>query len=267
MDNRPIGVFDSGLGGLSVFSRLIRLMPQESFIYFGDTVNLPYGSKSKEELIEISIRIFDFFKSKKVKAVVMACNTTSALVYDYVKTKYNFEIYPVIQSVSKYIAEKNYSRIGVFATEAAVKSHAYKTGIQKYNAETEVFETACPLWVSIVENSLLNEKNSIENIKTILSSMLKNRVEKIVLGCTHYPYLMGVLSKYAPENMFIDPAVYFSQSVKTDLEQKNLLNAGAGSEPLFYTSAASENFEAASSLFYKVNHAEEICLSADCIKK
>ena len=91
MDNRPIGVFDSGLGGLSVFARLIRLMPNESFIYFGDTANLPYGSKSKEELIKISIRIFDFFKSKNVKAVVMACNTTSALVYDYVKTKYDFK--------------------------------------------------------------------------------------------------------------------------------------------------------------------------------
>lgn len=267
MDNRPIGVFDSGLGGLSVFSRLIRLMPNESFIYFGDTANLPYGSKSKEELIKISIRIFDFFKSKNVKAAVMACNTTSALVYDYVKTKYDFEIYPVIQSVSKYIAEQNYSRIGVFATEAAVKSHAYKAGIQKYNPKTEVFETACPMWVSIVENSLQNEKNSIENIKMLLETMLKNRAEKIILGCTHYPYLMSVLSKYAPENMFIDPAIHFAAAVKADLAQKQLLNAGKKHEPLFYTSSNPEKFQAASSLFYKVAHAEEICLSADCIKK
>jgi len=256
MNSSPIGIFDSGIGGLSVFSRLVNLLPDENYIYFADTKNLPYGSKSQQELIQISMNIFEFFKSKNVKAVIMACNTTSAAVYDYVKTKFDFEIYPVVQSVSKVIASKINKRIGVFATQAVINLHCYKNEIQKYNPNIKVFETACPEWVPIVENSLFNEQKSIENIKMRLEIMLKNKPEKIILGCTHYPYLLPVLSKFAPESIFTDPAVYFAEIIAGSLKTKNLLNSEKASPPVFYASAEPEKFEKSSSLFCKVSHAE-----------
>ena len=262
MNNSPIGVFDSGAGGLSVFSRLIKLLPEENYIYFADNANLPYGSKTPEELIKLSRRIFDFFKSKKAKAVVMACNTTSAIVYDYFKSQYNFQIYPLVQSVSKYIAQNFYSKIGVFATEAVINAHAYKRFINEYNPDIKIYETACPEWVSIVENKMQHDTCSLENIKKILDAMLENRPEKIILGCTHYPFLLEVLSKYAPYDMFIDPACRFAQVIAEDLKSKNLLNKDRFSPPVFYTSGEPEKFKRASELFYKVSSAEQIMLAA-----
>lgn len=257
-NEKPIGIFDSGIGGLSVFSELIKLIPGENYIYFGDTLNLPYGNKTKDELIRITKNIFDFFESKKVKAVVMACNTTSAVTYGYLKDKYEFKIYPVVQSVSKSIADKNYNRVGVFATAATINSHAYKKEINIYNPKTSVFEIACPEWVNIVENQLQNEEESINNIRKHLNEMLPNNVEKIILGCTHYPYLMNILSKYADSSLFINPAKAFSEYIVLDLKRDNLLNNKRTCEPKFYVSSNPEHFKSASGLFYKINDVEEI---------
>ncbi len=261
MNNCPIGVFDSGVGGLSVFSQLIKLLPDENYIYFGDTLNLPYGSKTKEELIEITGNIFDFFKSQNVKAVVMACNTTSAVTYDTLKNKYDYKIYPIVQNISKCIAQKGYKNIGVFATNATINSHAYKKEIQSYDNTINVIETACPDWVNIVENELQNEEKSVQNIKLHLEEMLKHNVDKIILGCTHYPYLLGVLSKFAPESLFINPAEAFAKYIKDDLTNNNLLNSKKTYDPKFYVSSNPNQFKSASKLFYNVNTAEEISLN------
>ncbi len=262
MKNSPIGVFDSGVGGLSVFSELIKLLPDEDYIYFGDTLNLPYGNKTKEQLIDITSNIFDFFKSKGVKAVVMACNTTSATAYETLKPKYNFRIYPVVQSISKCIAGKNYKNIGVFATIATINTHAYKKEIQKYNPDCIVYETACPKWVNIVENELQNEEKSIQNIKLYVNEMLSYNVEKIILGCTHYPYLMSVLSQYASKDIFINPAKDFVQFIINDLKNNDLLNTKKPCEPKFYVSSNPKQFISASKLFYNVDNAMEISLSS-----
>lgn len=261
MDNSPIGVFDSGVGGLSVFSELIKLLPDENYIYFGDTLNLPYGNKSVEELVNITSDIFDFFKSKNVKAVVMACNTTSALTYDILKNKYNFKIYPVVQNVSKQIADKNYKKIGVFATLATINSHAYKKEITSYNPSVAVYEYACPKWVNIVENKLMDEPESIENIKTNLDVMMKNNVEKIILGCTHYPYLLKVLTRFEKEELFINPASYFAQSIAADLKSDDMLSLTKNFDPVFYVSSNPEKFISASKLFYDVKSAQKIEIS------
>ncbi len=258
MNNCPIGVFDSGVGGLSVFSKLIELLPNENYIYFGDTLNLPYGGKTCEELVSITTNIFDFFKLKNVKAVVMACNTTSAAAYDKLKNKYNFKIYPIVQNVSKYIAMQNYEKIGVFATKATVGTHAYKNEIQKYNKNTQVFEMACPNWVDIVEKELFNDAASISDVKYHLDEMLKFGVNKIILGCTHYPYLLDTLLKFAPEELFINPAQSFAENIAKDLTEKNLLNSSKIFEPKFYVSANPQQFISASKLFYKVKNVTEI---------
>ena len=259
MSNRPIGVFDSGVGGLSVFSQLVKLLPDENYIYFGDTINLPYGSKTQDELVEITRKIFDFFKSKNVKAVVMACNTTSALTYDILKPDYDFKIYPIVQTVAKEIATQGYNRIGVFATQGTINSHAYRKEITKYS-KAQVFEIACPEWVNIVENELQEEENSILNIKNYLEEMLVNNPDKIILGCTHYPYLLSVLSKFENEKLFINPAKSFAEYICKDLEESNLLCNKMLHEHKFYVTSNPKQFANASKLFYKVQEIEEIKL-------
>lgn len=261
MNSCPIGIFDSGVGGLSVFAELINILPNENYLYFGDTKNLPYGNKTQEELVKLCTKIFDFFKERNTKAVVMACNTTSAIVYDILKNKYNFKIYPVVQTVSRQIAESNISKIGVFATKATINSHAYKNNLKKYNEQLEVFEMACPQWVDIVENEKFENKESIENIKSHVGEMKKNDVEKIILGCTHYPYLLNTLSKFEDKNLFINPAKYFAQYIKEDLTKLKLTNNKKDYEPQFYVSANPQQFIKASKLFFDVKKAEEIRLN------
>ena len=249
--DNEIGVYDSGVGGLTVLKELVEQMPDEKYVYFGDLKNLPYGEKSKEELEKIGRKIFDFFASKKVKAVVMACNTTSALLYDKVKNEYPFKIYPVIQTVSKYLAQKPVKKLGVFATAATINSHAYKKEINKYNPDIEVFEQACPNWVKIVENRDFSEKN-IENIRNDLNIMLKNKPEAIVLGCTHYPYLIDILSKYSPKKIFINPAKKLAELIKKDMKAANLLSQDDCNKITFYVSDSAEKFIKSSEMFYSI---------------
>jgi glutamate racemase len=260
MNDCPIGIFDSGVGGLSVFSEVLKVLPNENYMYYGDTAHLPYGSKSKEELINISKDIFDFFRSRNAKAVIMACNTTSAVAYESLKDNYDFKIYPVVQSVSACIANEGCKKIGVLATNATVNSHAYKNEIQKHNAEIEVFEVACPEWVSIVENSTQYELSSIGNIRLYFNKVMENNPDKIILGCTHYPYLKEILTRFAPEDMFINPATYLAEYILKDLTDNDMLNVKMDYEPKFYVSSDPWHFQKASELFYRVDYAEELPL-------
>lgn len=254
MQNNSIGIFDSGVGGLTVFSKLVKKLPDENYIYFGDTKNLPYGAKSKEELIKLARNIFDFYAKKKVKAVVMACNTTSAVTYDVLKNDYDFIIYPVIQIAAKCIASKSLNRIGILSTEATANSHAYKTEIQKHNPSIEVFEQGCPGWVQIVENKTSTETESIELVKEYLEKIISKNVDKIILGCTHYPYLKNTLNQFAHDDLFIDPADCFVEHIFNDLKNKNLLSSKREFEPQFLVSSDPENFRKSAELFYKIEN-------------
>lgn len=247
--NSPIGFFDSGVGGLSVFSRFRTLLPHENTIYFGDLKNLPYGNKTKDELVGFARNILDFFKSKNVKAVVIACNTSSALAYNTIKDEYDFKIYPIIQTCAELISSLNVSRVGVFATEATVKSGAYKSEITGYNSNIEVKEIACPNWVGIVEG--VSGVDAEADIKSHVTEMLQFAPDKIILGCTHYPYLLELLEKYVPKDKFIDPAGIFAVYIKEDLRRQNLLTPSIynGKEE-FYVSANPDAFKKNSKLFY-----------------
>lgn len=265
-NNCPIGIFDSGVGGLSVFAELIKILPEENYIYFGDTKNLPYGSKTKEELIQITANIFDFFEEQNVKAVVMACNTTSAVTYEYLKNKYSFKIYPIVQTVAKCISQFNYQNIGVFATGATINSHAYKKELQTYNPNVNVYEIACPKWVDIVENSLQSQEDSILNIKMHFDEMIKYQPDKIILGCTHYPYLLEILTRFADSSLFINPAEFFAKCIADDLKNNNLSNTNKDYEPKFYVSSNPQRFKSASRLFYSVDNAQEISINKVLMK-
>lgn len=245
-NNLPIGFFDSGVGGLSVYARFRKLLPNENTIYFGDLKNLPYGNKSKEALISFARRILDFFKSKNVKSVVIACNTSSALAYDEVKNDYDFPIYPIIQSCAEVIATSEVEKVGVFATVGTVNSGAYKRGITRHNSRIQVKEIACPNWVSIVEGIY---KNGEDDIKSHLEEMLAFAPNKVVLGCTHYPYLLDRLAKYAPRELFIDPAEIFVDYIKKHIEHNDSIKLG---QEEFYVSANPELFVENAKMFYEV---------------
>lgn len=212
-DNRPIAFFDSGVGGLTVFAKVKKLLPNENYLYFGDTKNMPYGEKSEKQLIEFADRIFKFFEKQNAKAVVMACNTTSAITYEKLKDNYNFKIYPIIQTVCSTLAGLDgVKSLGVIATPATINSHAYSKGIAKYNKDMKVYELAAPNWVRIVEEHRIHQPQSIEQIKEILEVMKENNPDKIVLACTHYPYLLDVLKKFLPEDKYIDPAIFLHKA-------------------------------------------------------
>lgn len=251
--NLPIGFFDSGVGGLSVLSRFKKVLPNENIIYFGDTAHLPYGNKSKDELIGYAKYILDFMQKKGVKAVVIACNTSSAQAYDTIKDLYPFPIYPIIQTCAKGIGVNNYKRIGVFATEATVKSGKYSEELKKHNINVEVKEIAAKNWVGIVEGVDKNREEDIKNIKFEIENMLEFKPDKIILGCTHYPYLMSEFVKYAPKELFIDPAEIFVKYVKHDLNTKNLLNNSStiGIEE-FYVSSNPKEFVKNAKIFYDI---------------
>ena len=250
--NSPIAFFDSGIGGLTVLNKVKKVLPNESFLYYGDTLHMPYGEKTKEQLLEYSDNIFRFFEEKGAKAVVMACNTTSSVIYEDVKGKYNFKLYPIVQSVAEILAKSEVNRLGIFATRATIDSKAYEREIAKYTAATKVYGQFCPQWVHFVEDNSMNFEENIKIIKADLENMLQNKPEKIVLGCTHYPFLLDVLSNFAPREMFIDPAIPFAQFIKDDLAKNSLLNTTQKRFEEFYVSSNPENFKTSSKMFYDI---------------
>lgn len=260
VNKKFIGVMDSGVGGLTVLKQLQLLCPNESFLYYGDTKNLPYGEKSKEELIEIVKEIFDFFETQNVKAVVLACNTTSATAYEELKNKYSFKIYPLIQVVSKCIAQdKLITKIGVMATQATVDSQKYTEELIKNNSNLRVIEQACPLLVPIVENKITNY-NKEQILKEYLEPVLNFNPDKIILGCTHYPYLLDDLAMFTNKDLFINPAELFANYIKEDLKKNNLVTPETFGTTKYFASSNPIEFKKNADLFLSIDKEPELVL-------
>ena len=258
-NNSPIGFFDSGVGGLTVLNKVKKILPNESFIFYGDTLHVPYGDKTKAQLLSFSKDILSFFEKKGCKAVVMACNTTSSVIYDDIKDKYPFILYPVVQSVAKILSSLPVERLGVFATKATIESGAYQKEIAKYNRQMQVFGQFCPSWVHFVEENIINEELSIKVIKSDLDKMLLNHPQKIVLGCTHYPFLKDVLSSLHSEIEYIDPAIYLADYIKKDLTEKHLLHdENSNRYEEFYVSSNPGQFKESSKMFFDLDKEPEI---------
>ena len=252
MSNKPIGVFDSGVGGLTVLKRLAEELPNENYIYFGDTARVPYGEKTKEQLFDIVREILDWYKSKDAKAVIMACNTSSAVVLDEIKDDYNFPIFGLIQPTAEYVAYSNAAKIGVISTTATAKSQAYSKTINKLNPEIEVFETACPGLVEIVESNKIETYEAKKLVIKYVMPLLEKKVDKIILGCTHYPYLREIINTLTNDNeMLIDPAEHLAHKVAEDLILLDILNDSSEGKREYYVSSNAPMFAEVGRHFYE----------------
>ena len=250
-NNKPIGIFDSGFGGLTVMSAISKLLPKEKLIYFGDTAHVPYGSKSKKIVTEFATKISKFLIQNDVKMIVIACNTASAFSLDYLKKNIKVPIIGVIKAGSIMAAQNTKNKkIGVIGTEGTIRSNAYAKEIKKYDNKINCFSQACPLFVPLVEEGWNNGKITEDIIKVYLKSLIDKKIDTIILGCTHYPLLKGTIKKVIGNKInIIDSANAVALAVKDLLIKNNLLNNSGKSIYKFYVSDGPEKFKKIGSKF------------------
>lgn len=222
----PIGVFDSGVGGLTVAREIMRNLPNERIVYFGDTARVPYGSKSKETVIRYSEQIIRFLQTQQVKAIVIACNTASALALDAVEKDFDIPIIGVIKAGARAAASATQNgRVGVIATESTINSRMYDQTIQGEHPEITVYGKACPLFVPLVEEGWLKDPVTETVARRYLEELLHRDIDTLILGCTHYPLIRSLLAKVAGEKVqLVNPAYETAKELEKLLERENLLN-------------------------------------------
>ncbi|MGQ0645013.1 MAG: glutamate racemase [Elusimicrobiota bacterium] len=219
----PIGVFDSGVGGLTVVRALLELLPREKFIYVGDTARVPYGTKSPEAVRRYALEITGFLRRRGVKMVVAACNTVSALALPQLRAAAPAPVLGVLEPGARAaLAATRTGRVGVVGTEATVRSGAYEEAIRRLDGSVQVFSAACPLLVPLVEEGWLSGPVTRRVATHYLSPLLAKRIDTLVLGCTHYPLLKPVLKETAGAAELIDSAEETAKAVRTRLEQDGL---------------------------------------------
>ncbi len=242
--NAPIGVFDSGLGGLTVFKALAKRMPEENLVYFGDTAHVPYGSKSPEAIARFSSAVARFLAKKGVKVLVVACNTSSAWALPAIRKAIKVPVIGVIEPGARAaLAVTRGRRIGVIGTEATVKSGAYPAAIKKLaRAKTE--SAACPLFVPLVEEGWWTGPVVETVARRYVAPLKKSKVDTLILGCTHYPYLKPVLAKVmGPKVRLIDSAAETAVETERVLARLGLrAKKGSRGSRVFYASDAPERF-------------------------
>lgn len=244
----PIGVFDSGVGGLTVAREIMRQIPNERIVYFGDTARVPYGSKSQDTIIRYSKQIIRFLKTKGVKAIVVACNTASAFALETIRPELDLPIIGVVKPGAKVAARttKN-GKIGVIGTEGTVKSGIYTETIHNENKEAEVMGKACPLFVPLVEEGWMKDPVTVTVAERYLQPFKESDIDTLILGCTHYPLLRSTVRQIMGESVnLVNPAYETAVELKRLLEEQGIENDGnyaEGEEKYqFYVSDAAEKF-------------------------
>jgi len=227
--NLPIGIFDSGVGGLTVYRALHERLPNEHFIYLGDTARVPYGTKSLATVERYAIENSQFLVSRGIKILVVACNTASALALPKIRERIGIEVIGVIgpgaRRAVEITNEKKRPVIGVIATEATIASRAYSEAIRRVSETAKIIETACPLFVSLAEENWVNEPETFSIAEKYLEKIVGEKPDALVLGCTHYPILREVIRKTVGENVIlIDSGEATAEEVRQLLADKNLAN-------------------------------------------
>ena len=193
MNKQPIGMFDSGVGGLTVFSEIVKCLPNEDIIYLGDTKNFPYGSKSKEAIIELSKKCVDFLISKNVKLIIIACGTATSQSLEELSKMYDIPIIGIIEPTIEYLKENNVKNVGIIATKGTIKSNAWENRIKNSIKNVNVFNKACALLAPMAEEGWVNNEIAYYTIKEYMKDF-KN-IDTLVLGCTHYPLFKDLIKK------------------------------------------------------------------------
>ena len=250
----PVGVFDSGVGGLTVAREIMRHLPSENIVYFGDTARVPYGSKSKDNIIRYSRQIIHFLQTKGVKAIVIACNTASALALDVVSKECDIPIIGVVVPGARAaLAATQTKKIGVIGTEGTIRSAMYEKIIQEMDPEATVIGKACPLFVPLVEEGFAKHHVTEEIIDYYLASFMDSDIDSLILGCTHYPLLRSRIREYFGDKInLVNPAYETAMDLKNllkkyDLENKDILSAEEENKGhptySFYVSDAADKFK------------------------
>jgi len=195
-DNRPIGVFDSGLGGLTVLQNLIKDLPNENFIYLGDLINLPYGNKSSQGVLRCALDCATFLVSQNVKCIIIACNTASAVAYEKIKKIAPVPVFDVVTPCVNEVIKINKKKIAILGTQKTIDSNIYFSSIKKHIKTIQIYNIACPLFVPIVEEGLENTNISEAVVQYYLNDILNKGIEQLILGCTHYPILFSEFNKF-----------------------------------------------------------------------
>jgi glutamate racemase len=237
-----IGIFDSGVGGLTVLREIYRQLPQESVLYFGDTARLPYGSRSPEEILYFVRQILNWMASQNVKMVMMACNTSSALALDIVQSEYDFPILGLIRPGAQAATQVG-QRIGIIATQATVNSHAYPSAIQELSPQTPVWQVACPQFVPIVEGNQIQQPHARQTAEDYLQPLIEAQIDTLIYGCTHYPHLAPLLKTLLPAaTQYVDPAVSMVAAAAQELEALGLRSNTAAWATEFSVSGSAKEF-------------------------
>ncbi|HSM82949.1 MAG TPA: glutamate racemase [Nodosilinea sp.] len=238
-----IGIFDSGVGGLTVLREIYRQLPNESVLYFGDTARLPYGSRSPEEILYFVRQILTWMADQGVKMVMMACNTSSALALDRVQDEFEFPVLGLIRPGAQAAARQG-RRIGVIATQATVNSRAYTQAIQEIDAACQVWEVGCPNFVPLVEQNQIHAPHAQRTAATYLQSLMAAEIDTLVYGCTHYPHLAPVLQTILPSSMqYVDPAISMVAAAAQELDALGLRSSTPAWSTEFYVSGSAAEFK------------------------
>ena len=249
LHNAPIGVFDSGVGGLTVAREIMRQLPNERIVYFGDTARVPYGSKSPETLTRYSSQIVRFLQTQQVKAIVIACNSASACALETLEEETNLPIIDVVRPGARTALETTVNgKIGVIATEATICSGIYKRYIEESGKSVSTISKACPLFVPLVEEGLWEDPVTDEIAGRYLAELIDSGIDTLILGCTHYPLIRSTVGRIMGEKVcLVNPAYETARALKQLLEKKGLESEkrpGLGTELYrFFVSDAADKFQ------------------------
>ncbi len=264
---KPIGIFDSGVGGLTVAREIMRQLPNEDLVYFGDTARVPYGSKSPNTILRFSRQIVNFLLTKDVKAIVVACNTASALALPTIQKEIEIPIIGVIEAGAKTACEVTETKhIGVIGTEGTVKSRIYTQCLTKLDPEITVVSKACPLFVPLVEEGLVEDRITDDIASRYLGELKDYDIDTLILGCTHYPLIRNTIARTMGEQVkLVNPAYETTKSLKKLLLEKGMLCNERTKEPVYeyYVSDAVERFIAFADGVLPCNVSEENVKSID----
>lgn len=244
MSDRAIGVFDSGVGGLTVLKEMLRLLPEEELVYLGDTARVPYGTKSSATVLRYAMEAAAFFEAIPVKMLVVACNTASAVALKELQSRFDFPVVGVIEpGARKAVRVTKNRKVGVIGTEGTVKSGAYRMAIETFDPDVEVLSVPAPLFVPLAEEGWTEHPVTTMVAREYLEPLLEEGVDTLVLGCTHYPLLKPAISSIVGEGVtLVDSAEETALMVRSLLEKNTLLTKKIPVKPRFYVTDVSDRF-------------------------